>query len=100
MEYLIQFLSCKTTLTKSEKQKVQRKHKYTKQKEVLCENETKIYKCMDPIKREALCNKNALKYKSMYPSEKEALLEKQAICLTKKWVQVKKSLALRETSRT
>ena len=79
VEYLIQFLSCKTTLTKSEKQKVQRKHKYTKQKEVLCENKTKIYKCMDPIKREALCNKNALKYKSLNPSEKEALLEKQAM---------------------
>ena len=61
-EYLVQFLSCQTTLTKSEKQKIQRKHK-----------------SMDPIKKEALCNKNAMKYKSMHPSEKKAVLEKRAI---------------------
>ena len=47
---------------------------------------------------EALCNKNALKYKSLNPSEKEALLEKQA--MSYKWIQVKKKLSLRETSRT
>ena len=61
-EYLIQFLSCQTTLTKSEKQKIQL-----------------IHKSMDPIKKEALCNKNALKYKSMHSSEKKAVLEKRAI---------------------
>ena len=79
MEYLIQFLSCPHTLTKSDKRRVQQKHRNAKAKEVLCENKRKKYKSMDPIRKKALYNENALRYKSMNPSEKTVLLQKQAM---------------------
>jgi hypothetical protein len=78
-EYTIQFLSCQSTLTKSEKQKVQRKHKYTKEKELLCENKRKRYKSVDPIQKGDLSNKNALKYSEMDPVKKEELCKRKSI---------------------
>ncbi len=78
-EYMIQFLSCQSTLTKSEKQKVQWKHKYTKEKELLCENKRKRYKSMDPIQKRDLSNKNALKYSEMDPEKKEERSKRKSI---------------------
>ncbi len=78
-EYMIQFLSCQSTLTKSEKQKVQLKHKYTKEKELLCENKRKRYKSMDPIQKRDLSNKNALKYSEMDPEKKKERSKRKSI---------------------
>ena len=103
IEYDIQFLSCSCHLTKSERQKVLRKHKSTTQKRSLSdkrkqslhictwyaklesskkkirsEKATLNYKSMDPIKKKSLREKNTKKYKSMDPMKKNVILETKA----------------------
>ena len=97
IEYDIQFFSCSCQLTKSEPQKIIRKHQTTTQKRLLADKnkenyvnlepaEKKIrsertalnYKSMDPMKKKELVERNAKKYKSMDPMEKKDLVETNA----------------------
>ena len=109
IEYDIQFFSCSCQLTKSEPQKIIRKHQTTTQKRLLADKnkenyvnlepaEKKIrsertalnYKSMDPMKKKELVERNAKKYKSMDPMEKKDLV-KQMPKKTKQWSQKKKT---------
>ena len=83
VKYIIQFLSSSSTLKKSEKQKVQRKHKSTKQsklyKERLRNKNALKYKEMDFGKKRELSIKNSLKYKEMERGKKSELRKKNAL---------------------
>ena len=83
VKYIIQFLSSSSTLKKSEKQKVQRKHKSTKQsklyKERLCNKNALKYKEMDSGKKRELSITNSLKYKEMERVKKSELRKKNAL---------------------
>ena len=96
--YTVEFLSCLHQLSKSEKQRIVRKHKSSEHKRAISEKrksdyanlqaarkkqclekfrkeQTEKYKLMDPLKKKALLETKAEKYKSMNPLKKKALLE-------------------------
>ena len=96
--YNVLFLSCSHKLSKTERQKIVRKHKCSRHKRTIlekkrtdyanlqpvqkkqhlekCRRITKsIYKSMDPLNKKALLRSKAIKYESMDPLNKKALLE-------------------------
>ena len=88
VDYLIRFLSCQSTLTKSEKQKILQKLRYTEQKKYyvkLGEKDISIWILytrkpfaikMDLDRKNKLFQKNQLKHKKMDPVEKRACNKK------------------------
>ena len=96
IEYDIQFLSCSCQITKSEREKVVRKHKSTTQKRLLDDKRKNEYtnlesvqkkimlekaalnhNKMDPMKKKLLNETKTQKYKSMDPIKKKVLLDSQ-----------------------
>ena len=82
IEYDIQFLSCSCHLTKSERQKVLRKHKSTTQKRSLSDKRKQSlhictwYAKLESSKKKIRSEKATLNYKSMDPIKKKGLGEK------------------------
>ena len=75
IKYDILFLSCSCQITKSERKKVQRKHKSTTQKRLLDDKRKDEYANLEPVKKKLMLEKAALNYKSMDPREKRILNE-------------------------
>ena len=75
IECKVQFLSCSTEATKSEKQKALKKHKTTTQKKVHCDKIKENYQNMEPAKKKLLLETSAQKYKSMGDSKKAQYIE-------------------------
>ena len=71
MKYFVQCLSSPTTLAKSEKQKVMRKHKSIRQKERIRVNKRKYHRTVSPVKKKALPENMVLKYNKLDSFEKK-----------------------------
>ena len=71
IEYDIQFFSCSCQLTKSERRKIIRKHKYksTTQKRLLAEKSKENYANLEPAKKTIRSEKTALNFKNMDPEK-------------------------------
>ena len=70
-KYFVQCLSSPTTLAKSEKQKVMRKHKFIRQKERIRVNKRKYHRTVSPVKKKALPENMVLKYNKLDSFEKK-----------------------------
>ena len=77
-KYILQFLSCPTKLTKSEKQKIMRKHTSISQKERIRQNKRKCQRTMSPTRKKVLLENMVIKYNKLDPIEKNILLENKA----------------------
>ena len=76
MEYDILFLLCSCNqLTKSERKKVQRKHKSTTQKRLLDDKRKDEYANLEPVQKKIMLEKAALNYNKMDPMKRNVLLE-------------------------
>ena len=85
IECKLQFLSCLTQATKSEKQKALKKHKTTTQKKVHCNKIKENYLNMEPAKKKLLLETNAQKYKSLDDSKKAKYIEVNNQRVTEKY---------------
>ena len=97
IEYDILFLLCYCQLTKSERQKVQRKHKSTMQKRSLNDKRKENYSNLEPVKKKCMLEKAALDYYIMDPMRKRDLLQTN----TQKYISMNpiKKKVLVETNR-
>ena len=96
LEYIIQFLSCCSQITKSERVKIVRKHKSSAEKRLLLGKRRNNYINMEPVKKKMILANCALRYKtdpilkknkvaterkkyrSLNPSNKKSLLDRYA----------------------
>ena len=78
IQYNIQFLSCSSQLTQSEKQKIIRKHKSTMEKRSIADMRKDKYANLEPAKKKIKTEKADLNYKSMGHFKKKAILETKA----------------------
>ena len=78
IEYDIQFFSCSCQLTKSEKQKILRKHKSTAHKILLANISKENYANLEHAKKKIRSEKNILNYKSIDPTKKKEFNETKA----------------------
>ena len=75
IEYDIQFLSCSCQITKSEREKVVRKHKSTTQKRSLDDKRKDEYTNLEPVQKKIMLEKAALNHNKMDPMKKKLLNE-------------------------
>ena len=78
IQYNIQFLSCSSQLTQSEKQKIIRKHKSTMEKRSIADMRKDKYANLEPAMKKIKTEKADLNYKSMGHFKKKAILETKA----------------------
>ena len=77
VEYILQFLSIPSVLTKLERKTVLQKHKSHNQQNMIREKQRNDYKSMSPVEKQALVKKHELKYKEINPIKKQALLKNE-----------------------
>ena len=75
VEYILQFLTIPSVLSKSERQRVLRKHKSNDEQNTVRENKRNDYKSKSTVVKQALLKRLELKYDQMNPISKQNLLE-------------------------